>query len=108
MHPGERMDGTADMDIMDETSDTLSVVAPEQLGSERIPLTPRGYQLEMLEASMKQNIIVAVCPTAPQLTAELIFKSLDGYREWEDSYVRHVKMPNKMSVGLMETEPFCA
>lgn len=67
MHPGEMMDSTADMDIMDETSDALSVAAPEQLGSERLPLTPRGYQLEMLEASMKQNIIVAVCPTAPQL-----------------------------------------
>ncbi len=31
-------------------------------------IAARAYQLEMLEASLKQNIIVAVCPPQPLLT----------------------------------------
>lgn len=42
------------MDTMDETHD-----APAQ-GSSVEAYQPRGYQLEMLEASLQQNIIVAV------------------------------------------------
>jgi hypothetical protein len=47
--------------MMDKVFDSPSAMAPEQLVTYR----PRGYQLEMLDASMKQNIIVAVCLIPP-------------------------------------------
>jgi hypothetical protein len=45
---------------------------------------PRNYQLEMLEASMKENIIVAACSLVLYLKLQNANdnNSLDGYREW--------------------------
>lgn len=51
------------MDAMDETPDEPLVPGvPEvpEVGGNDKTYRPRGYQLEMLEESMRQNIIVAV------------------------------------------------
>lgn len=48
------------MDEMDEMEDQPASITPELLGSNGASYRPRGYQLEMLEASQQQNIIVAV------------------------------------------------
>lgn len=45
---------------MDETEDQPASVTPELVGSNGASYRPRSYQLEMLEASLQQNIIVAV------------------------------------------------
>ncbi|KAJ5667706.1 uncharacterized protein N7477_006276 [Penicillium maclennaniae] len=45
---------------MDETEDQPASVTPELVGSNGLSYRPRSYQLEMLEASLKQNIIVAM------------------------------------------------
>lgn len=46
---------------MDESlNDTLPVPA-SSCGSDVVGYSRRGYQLEMLEASQQQNIIVVVC-----------------------------------------------
>jgi hypothetical protein len=50
-----------EMDAMEESPDK-NLLAPVNLtGSDVAGYRPRGYQLEMLEASQQQNIIVAVC-----------------------------------------------
>lgn len=50
---------------------------------------PRNYQLEMLEASMKENIIVAVRSLIPYLKHQNGNDNnpLDGYRERQNAYV---------------------
>ncbi|KAJ5110556.1 hypothetical protein N7532_001091 [Penicillium argentinense] len=48
-----------DADVMDEMPDVTAVVA-RPLPVPNAPYRPRKYQLEMLEASMKENIIVAM------------------------------------------------
>lgn len=53
----------------------------------------RNYQLEMLEASMKENIIVAVGLfffffLNPYWQKNGAYCTVDGYREWEDPCVR--------------------
>lgn len=45
---------------MDETSPEPVAGPPERVGRSHEAYRPRGYQLEMLEASLQQNIIVAV------------------------------------------------
>ncbi|KAJ5151592.1 hypothetical protein N7492_009887 [Penicillium capsulatum] len=45
---------------MDETSAEPAIEPPERVGSDLVVDRPRGYQLEMLEASLQQNIIVAM------------------------------------------------
>lgn len=50
------------MDTMDETSDEPVAGALDGADNTSSPAyRPRGYQLEMLEASLKENVIVAVC-----------------------------------------------
>ena len=39
--------------------------SPDQEPPTAVTMTARAYQLEMLEESLKQNIIVAVCWTSP-------------------------------------------
>lgn len=39
--------------------------SPDQEPPKTVTMTPRAYQLEMLEESLKQNIIVAVCHAMP-------------------------------------------
>lgn len=39
----------------------MTVMDDDQVGSKGTAYRPRGYQLEMLEASRQQNVIVAVC-----------------------------------------------
>lgn len=46
---------------MDESPDEASAVPANLDGSDVAGYKARGYQLEMLEASQQQNIIVAVC-----------------------------------------------
>ncbi|KAJ6025012.1 hypothetical protein N7540_005809 [Penicillium herquei] len=48
------------MDAMDETWDTTTPVEAEVVDTNGEAYRPRGYQLEMLEASLQQNIIVAM------------------------------------------------
>ncbi|KAJ5083277.1 hypothetical protein N7456_012704 [Penicillium angulare] len=45
---------------MDETSDEVTMVPADVVGVNGEAYRPRGYQLEMLEASLHQNIIVAM------------------------------------------------
>jgi hypothetical protein len=45
---------------MDQTTDVRAVVIPGLIESNGTVYRPRGYQLEMLEASRQQSIIVAV------------------------------------------------
>lgn len=53
------------------------------------PYQPRNYQLEMLEASMKENIIVAVCSLNSYVKLQNGNDNdpLDGYRERQNAYV---------------------
>lgn len=48
------------MEAMDETPDDTLPVSANSSGRDVAGYRPRGYQLEMLEASQQQNIIVAV------------------------------------------------
>jgi len=61
---GGQMGIPTDDDIMDEGTDCSMEITPENPNPSSamndVSFSPRGYQLEMLEASMKQNIIVAV------------------------------------------------
>lgn len=75
------------MDAMDETCDEPAAVTPDLVGSNGTAYRPRGYQLEMLEASLQQNIIVAVSRLVFLLCIGLVMIGLDGYRKWQDSYV---------------------
>ena len=43
------------------TQDSLRSSTPDQELPSPVTMTARAYQLEMLEESLKQNIIVAVC-----------------------------------------------
>jgi hypothetical protein len=49
------------MDAMDESPDEASAVPVNLGGCDAAVYKPRGYQLEMLQVSQWQNIIVAVC-----------------------------------------------
>lgn len=49
------------MDAMDESPDEASAVSVNLGGCDAAVFKPRGYQLEMLQVSQCQNIIVAVC-----------------------------------------------
>lgn len=49
------------MDVMDESCDEPVAKTPGLVGSNGTAYRPRDYQLEMLEASRQQNIIVAAC-----------------------------------------------
>lgn len=51
----------------------------------------RNYQEEMLDASMKENIIVAVCLLIQFTLNELM--SPDGYRKRQDACVRFSHEP---------------
>lgn len=48
------------MDVMDETCDEPVAGSQGLVDGNGTTYRPRGYQLEMLEASRQQNIIVAV------------------------------------------------
>lgn len=78
------------MDLMDETPDFLSSVPANTSGVDAPVHRARGYQLEMLEASLQQNIIVAVrdifAPHSdePALTQD---DHLDGHGKWQNSHV---------------------
>lgn len=48
------------MDVMDETCDAPVVESQSLANGDGTTYRPRGYQLEMFEASRQQNIIVAV------------------------------------------------
>lgn len=50
-----------EMDAMDESPDHNLPASVNSTGNDVAGYRPRGYQLEMLEASQQQNIIVAVC-----------------------------------------------
>lgn len=49
-------------------------------------MSSRAYQKEMLDQSLKRNIIVAVCH---RNTRRLVADKSDGYRKWKDSGVRY-------------------
>lgn len=60
-------------------------------GAEKEPaiFRSRNYQLEMLEASMKENIIIAVGTPLSMSGREMtVLTVVDGYGEREDSRVR--------------------
>ena len=49
-------------------------------GSDGLQYRARSYQLEMLEESLRANIIVAVCSTSYYAYCSIVMKT-DGYRE---------------------------
>lgn len=49
------------MDVTEETGVQPISEITGLVGKNDTAYRPRGYQLEMLEASLKQNVIVAVC-----------------------------------------------
>jgi hypothetical protein len=51
-------------DVESGTVPSPHSTTPEQETPARVAMTARAYQLEMLEESLKQNIIVAVCWTS--------------------------------------------
>lgn len=69
------------MDAMDETPDGPLVPEVPEVGGNGKTYRPRGYQLEMLEESLRQNIIVAVSllhnPSSGNL---LTWNDTDGHR----------------------------
>lgn len=48
------------MEVMDETPEGTFPVSANSIRTDVTGYRPRGYQLEMLEASQQHNIIVAV------------------------------------------------
>lgn len=62
---------------MDERDDQ-PVSALGLLGTNGSSYRPRGYQLEMLEASRHQNIIVAVCSFIPLMISLTLFQMDTG------------------------------
>jgi hypothetical protein len=70
------------------SDDSPRSTTPEQESPTVVTMTARAYQLEMLEESLKRNIIVAVCFVIDVLAMDfLIFYQTDGYRKWQDSGV---------------------
>jgi hypothetical protein len=61
-------------------------------------IRPRAYQLEMLEASLKENIIVAVSEATP-LTMANINELQDGHWKRENSNVGSTAM-----LGILRTD----
>ena len=55
------------LDDADAESRDSSSSTPDEEPPAAVTMTARAYQLEMLEESLKQNIIVAVCFTTPRL-----------------------------------------
>jgi hypothetical protein len=64
--------------MMEKAFKSSLLLTPEQV----VTFRPRGYQLEMLDASMKQNIIVAVCPITNYhpFDGHADHRAADGYR----------------------------
>lgn len=59
---------------------------------ENIVINARGYQIEMFEKSLIQNIIVAVCPKPPTICDLDIYltHAADGHRKWQNTSVGHL------------------
>lgn len=77
----------------DEAKDSPRSSTPEQEPPALVIMTARAYQLEMLEESLKQNTIVAVC-SVPNTTAtwHADLGRADGHRERQDAGVSVVGM----------------
>lgn len=63
-------------------------------------LTPRAYQLEMLEESLQQNTIVAVSVAAWCLISCVSNQQvgwIDGHGQWENSNVRSYWMIRRLT-----------
>lgn len=61
--------------------------SPDQEPPTAVTMTARAYQLEMLEESLKQNIIVAVCWPSVLHSAHSADSLPDGHRERKDAGV---------------------
>ena len=62
--------------------------SPDQEPPTAVTMTARAYQLEMLEESLKKNIIVAVCWSFSYRTQAIsLIPFSDGHREREDAGV---------------------
>ena len=107
--------GDDPVDLLDESGNPISDLYPdeESIGSRHdheepgtstevatsgVPvMSPRAYQYEMLEASLKQNVIVAVCPllssmvcpSFPQVCARVNLVGVDGHWKRQDSSVNN-------------------
>ena len=88
-----------------ETSRTPSATA----------MSPRAYQLEMLDQSLKQNAIVVVSlperfnPSSPPILT--VCCQLDGHGKWQDSsvsrsYVSPLLLPNSLPKAAISSDPF--
>jgi hypothetical protein len=57
-----------------------SILATAEPEREDNPINSRAYQMEMLEESLKGNVIIAVCfLSSPPLLFPLTIYKLDGY-----------------------------
>ena len=67
--------------------DSIALVARDAGVGEKAITDSRSYQIEMLQESLRHNIIVAVRRlSATQLPLLLMFS--DGHGKWQDTYVR--------------------
>jgi len=59
-----------------------STITTAETGREDSTIKSRAYQMEMLEESLKGNVIVAVCfILSPPLLFSLTINNPDGYRQ---------------------------
>ena len=72
-----------------------------------ITVESRGYQLEMLEESLKRNVIVTVCLPCSTLLCLIDNSEPDGHRQRQNTYVSHyatISFSNLFPlVGSLET-----
>lgn len=105
--PQEQLEDASHQGIAcdNETSGTPSATA----------MSPRAYQLEMLDQSLKQNAIVVVSlperfnPSPPPILT--VCCQLDGHGKWQDSsvsrsYVSPLLLPNNLPKTTISSDPF--
>ena len=60
-----------------------SKIVTAEIGREDSTIKSRAYQVEMLDESLKGNVIVAVCfLNSPALLFLLTIRNVDGYWQW--------------------------
>lgn len=94
------------MDLMDETPNVLSSGPANTSGGDAPVHRARGYQLEMLEASLQQNIIVAVRDLlAPHSDDPALTQNdhLDGHGKWQNSHVR-IRNQNSLRTCICDSD----
>lgn len=102
----EGANGLVDQIAIDQTGES-SLLTPPLDGADipagrDAPFDPYSYQIEMFEQSLHRNIIVAV-GEPHDLEDRLSDGYIDGYREWQDTYVCDYSMSS--SCNFLSTSP---